>query len=222
MLNNSPGHDATALHAYVDLAWATCVQTHCSFGSVCMCIASGCAIAYRTKFQPTVASSSTEVEFMATYDAGKIILFVRSILWDLGILQEAATIIYKDNNTCTVMGNTQKPTPWNCHMDIKYFSICEWMEHDLMLLECINTKINMSDHFTKSLSCSLFHRHTDFLLGHIPPPCSPVHFYLLGTYTDILLQLTSIFLLPSLLAWKLPMRGCLLQYLMTILAAQGL
>ena len=37
---------------------------------------------------------STEAEFMAAYDAGKMILFVRSILWDLGIPQEAATILY--------------------------------------------------------------------------------------------------------------------------------
>jgi hypothetical protein len=36
-------------------------------------------------FQPTVAGSSTEAEFMATADAGKMILFVRSVLWDLGI-----------------------------------------------------------------------------------------------------------------------------------------
>jgi hypothetical protein len=71
----------------------------------------GGTIAYKTKFQPTVAGSSTEAEFMAAYDAGKMILFVRSILWDLGIPQESATILYEDNDACTAMGNAQKPTP---------------------------------------------------------------------------------------------------------------
>jgi hypothetical protein len=58
-----------------------------------------------------VAGSSTEAELMAAYDAGKMILFVRSILWDLGIPQESATILYEDNDACTAMGNAQKPTP---------------------------------------------------------------------------------------------------------------
>ncbi len=81
----------------------------------------GGTIAYKTKFQPTVAGSSTEAEFMAAYDAGKMILFVRSILWDLGIPQESATILYEDNDACTAIGNAQKPTPRTRHMDIKYF-----------------------------------------------------------------------------------------------------
>ena len=35
---------------------------------------------------------------MAACDIGRMTLFVRSILWDLGIPQEAATIAYKDND----------------------------------------------------------------------------------------------------------------------------
>ncbi len=85
---------------------------------------------------------------MAAYDTGKMILFVRSVLWDLDIPQEAATILYKDNDACTAMGNAQKPTSCTRHIDIKYFSICEWIERDLMYLERINTTINMSDHLT--------------------------------------------------------------------------
>jgi hypothetical protein len=58
---------------------------------------------------------------MAAYDTGKMILFVRSIIWDLGIPQEVATVVYEDNDACTAMGNAQKPTPRTCHIDIKYF-----------------------------------------------------------------------------------------------------
>jgi hypothetical protein len=85
---------------------------------------------------------------MAAYDTDKMILFVRSVLWDLNIPQEAATLLYEDNNGCTTMGNTQKPTPWTHHIDIKYFSLCEWVERDLILLDRIDTSINMSDHLT--------------------------------------------------------------------------
>jgi hypothetical protein len=82
------------------------------------------------------------------------------------------------------MGNAQKPTPWTQHMDIKHFTLSEWVDHNLMHLECIDTKINMADHFTKGLTHALFHRHANFLLGHIPPMYSPVYQVILGMYTD--------------------------------------
>jgi hypothetical protein len=102
-------------------------------------------------------------------------LFVRSILWDLDIPQEAATIAYKDNDGCTSMANAQKPTPRNRHIDIKYFALCDWVERDLIILERIDTSISLADHLTKTLSRILFHRHADYLLGHIPPKYSSVH-----------------------------------------------
>jgi len=157
------------------------VKTRRSFGGAVIRLAGG-TIAYKTKFQPTVAGSSTEAEFMAAYDTGKMILFVRSVLWDLNIPQEAATVLYEDNDACTAMGNAQKPTPRTRHMDIKYFSICEWVDRDLMHLERIDTSINMADHFTKALTRALFHHHADFLLGHVPPVYSPVHQSIVGTF----------------------------------------
>jgi hypothetical protein len=121
---------------------------------------------------------------MATYDTGKMILFLRRVLWDLDIPQEAATLLYKDKDGCTTMGNAQKPTPRTCHIDIKHFSMCEWDHCDLILLDRIDTSINMSDHLTKSLQTLLFHRHADFHLGHIPPSYSPIYSTIAGTYTN--------------------------------------
>ena len=102
-------------------------------------------------------------------------LFIRSILWDLNIPQEAATITYEDNDGCTAMGNAQKPTNRTRHIDIKYFALCDWIESDLIHLERVDTAINTADHLTKALTRTLFHRHADYLLGHVPPQYSPVY-----------------------------------------------
>ena len=80
--------------AYGDSDWATCVKTRRSFSGICILLAGG-TIAYKTKFQPTVALSSTEAEFMAATDVGRMCLYVRSILWNLDIPQEAATVAYE-------------------------------------------------------------------------------------------------------------------------------
>ncbi len=66
-------------------------------------------------------------------------------------------LLYEDNDACTAMANAQKPTPWTRHMDIKYFALSKWVERNLMLLERIDTSINLSDHFTKSLQTTHFH-----------------------------------------------------------------
>jgi hypothetical protein len=62
---------------------------------------------------------------MTAYDTGKMIFFVRSILWDLHFPQEAATVLFEDNDGCTAMGNAQKPTTRTCHINIKNFIL--WM-----------------------------------------------------------------------------------------------
>ena len=59
-----------------------------------------------------------------------MILFVQSILWDLGVLQTAATIAYEDNDAATAMANAQKPTTRAQHLDIKYNVLSELGERD--------------------------------------------------------------------------------------------
>jgi hypothetical protein len=80
------------------------------------------------------------------------------------------------------MANAQKPMPRTHHMDIKYFSLSEWVERYLMLLEKINMSINLANHFTKSLQPALFHCHADFILGRIPPAYSPVYRAIIELY----------------------------------------
>jgi hypothetical protein len=66
-------------------------MTRHSFIGVCVCLASG-MIAYKSKKQPTVAHSPL----------WKPSLWVHLILvgWDIGVPQEAASILYEDNNAC--------------------------------------------------------------------------------------------------------------------------
>jgi hypothetical protein len=111
----------------------------------------GGTIACKTKFQPTVALSSTEAKFMAACEAGKISIYICSVLWDLNIPQEAATITYEDNDACTAMANAQKPTSRTPHMDIKYFALCDWVKQDLICLKQMDTKFNLAAPFAKML-----------------------------------------------------------------------
>ncbi len=128
---------------------------------------------------------------MAACDVGRMCLFICSLLWDLDIPQEAATVAYEDNDGCTLMGNAQKPTPRMQHIDIKYFTLCDWIERDLIILEQIETFVNPADHLTNPLSSILFHRHADFLLGHVPPKYLPVYRHAITTYSNFFKDIDS-------------------------------
>ena len=67
----------------------------------------GGKIAYGSLLQKGPAQLSTETEFMTTNDAGKLTLFLCSILWNIGIPQiDATTCLYKDNDACTAIANS--------------------------------------------------------------------------------------------------------------------
>jgi hypothetical protein len=70
----------------------------------------GVAIAYKSKVQTTVATSSTEAEFLAAVTAAKIAKYLRAVLKGLGCEQKTATILYEDNETAIAMVNENKPT----------------------------------------------------------------------------------------------------------------
>lgn len=132
----------------------------------------GGTVLYKTRFQDTIALSSTEAEFTAAAEAGKFILHVRSILHELGVEQHHATTLYEDNQGAILMANAQQPTKRTRHMAIKTFAIQEWCERDLIILHKINTKHNWSDALTKPQSRLLFYRHMNHIMGYISPKYS--------------------------------------------------
>ena len=133
--NHSMDHidNPTILHGAVDSDWGSDQSHRKSVSGIILRLAGG-TILYKTKYQPTIAQSSTEAEFTAACDAGKAILYVRSILDEIGINQDLATSLYIDNNGALLMANAQQPTKRTKHMDIKNFGLLDWVERDLLIL----------------------------------------------------------------------------------------
>ena len=71
------------------------------------------------------------------------------------------------------MANSGQPTKRTCHRDIKYFALQNWCETDLIKLQQISTKYNISDAFTKNLGRIKFHQQMDVLMGRRVPVYSP-------------------------------------------------
>ena len=129
----------------------------------------GGVMACKSKFQATVALSSTEAEFTAAAEAGKTILYLRSILQELGYNQHSPTTLYIDNRGALFMANAEQPTRRTRHMDTKNFAMQQWTKEEQMTLEPISTENNASDHFSKALGRTKFYEQTDIIMGRRQP-----------------------------------------------------
>ena len=129
----------------------------------------GGSIYYKSKFQDTISTSSCEAEFTAATEAAKSICYVRSILDEINIPQDAATTLFIDNQGALLMADAKQPTRRTRHMDIKHFKIQEWVERDIITMRRIDTKENRSDAMTKALNSTLFYRHMDKIMGNYIP-----------------------------------------------------
>ncbi len=92
LLDGRPHHGPYKLHGYMDSNWSTFPRTCHTMGGGGLRLAGG-TVTYKTNLLKTIAQSSTEGEFMEATDFGKMTLFVRSIMWDLGIPQCLATVL---------------------------------------------------------------------------------------------------------------------------------
>ena len=84
------------LLGFVDAAHANDLRKRLSTTGVVFTFCGG-AIVWKSKTQSLTAGSSTEAEFFAAYEAGKICRFLRMIMKQLGYEQTSPTVIHIDN-----------------------------------------------------------------------------------------------------------------------------
>ena len=144
-------------------------QTHRKSVSGIIHKLAGGTVLYKSKYQDVIATSTSEAEFIAAAEAGKQILYLRTILDEIGIPQDKANILYEDNQGALLMANAQRPTKRTKHMDIKHFALQDWVDRDLITLKRINTSDNYSDAMTKPTGRTIYYRHMDFIQGKVIP-----------------------------------------------------
>ena len=149
----------------LDAAHATDLKTRRSITGlvVLFCFA---AIAWKSRIQSVVATSSTEAEFYSSVTCGKIAKYLRYVLTALDALRPGPTRLFIDNMAALHMINEKRPTPRARHIDIQHFAIQEWCEKKDLVMEHLPGILNPSDDLTKPLGWVLHARHARRSMGH--------------------------------------------------------
>lgn len=134
---------------YVDSDWGGDLQDRKSVSGYLIKVF-GNTVLWVTRKQNCVSLSSTEAELVALCSAVQDCLYFKRLLQDLGIHFDRFKV-YEDNQGCIAIINNPENNRRIKHIDLKYNFISENVKSGLILVEYINTRLQIADILTKGL-----------------------------------------------------------------------
>ncbi len=158
---------SNCLIAYADADWATCPETRHSI-STYVTILNGAAVAWKSKKQGAVATSSSEAEFVSASKAADEIVWQWCLLNSMGLTQSSPTPLYEDNSTCRIMSENPVQTECSKHIDYCVHSLCDSVSTGVVCLVNCASHNMVTDSLTKNLPADAFISHSYIQLGRTP------------------------------------------------------
>ena len=144
------GGSQVNLTMYSDSDYAGCPYTRRSITGYCALIAGGC-VSWRARKQPTVATSSTEAEYRAAYEAAQEVIWLRQLLSDLGYPPSCSTTLHCDNQGALALSRNPLYQSRSKHFDITHHWIREKVSDGTIKPQYISTSEMLADFLTKAL-----------------------------------------------------------------------
>ena len=151
------GRGAVDIVGWTDSDWAGDVDLRRSVGGFVSDVARGC-VSWSSKKQVSVGISSVEAEYVASANATKEAVWLRTLLKEVSYPQSQVTIVHADNQG--VIALAQNPTSHSRakHIDIRFHFIQERIKRNEIKLQYISTHQMVADILTKALPCEAFER----------------------------------------------------------------
>jgi len=125
----------------------------------------GSTVSWASKKQTTVALSSAEAEYMAAGAAVQEMLWVRSLLREMGFEQDGASVLLCDNQAAMAMAANDVHHARTKHIDIRHHFIREHVAAGTVRLEYVASADQQADILTKPLGRVLFAKLRERVLG---------------------------------------------------------
>ncbi|MGH7240338.1 MAG: Ty1/Copia family ribonuclease HI [Candidatus Saccharimonadales bacterium] len=113
------------------------------------------AVSWSSKLQPVVALSTTEAEYMAAVEAGKEIIWMRSLLKEVGVEVDGPSELMMDNQSAMYVAKNPEHHGRMKHIDLRYCWLREVVEGGEISPTYVPTSQMPADLLTKPLSKAL-------------------------------------------------------------------
>jgi hypothetical protein len=116
-------------------------------------------VAWQSKLQPTVVTSSTEAEYVAASFASKEALYLRQVMKEVGHEQKEPTIMYMDSQSAIALIRNPLTSPRTKHIDVAHHFVRDCVERGELRFKYLKTGDHPADALTKPLAKEAFGRH---------------------------------------------------------------
>ena len=149
---------------YSDSNYTGCIDSQKSTSGYVFMLVSE-TVSWRSAKQTLTATSTMEVEFMSFFEATSHGVWLKSFIYGLKVVDSIfrSLKIYCDKSVAIFMAKNNKSRCRNKHIDIKYLAIRERVKEKIVVIEHVDSKLMIADHFIKDMSPLKFKDHVDRL-----------------------------------------------------------
>lgn len=145
------------MDGYTDADWVS-NKDRKSISGYAFILARG-AISWSAKKQPLISLLSTESEYVASGHTTRHLIWLQSLLSELGVPQPTPSTLFMDNQSVMALACNNQFHARTKHIDIRYHYIRKRVQQEVLELDYGPTRDMVTDVLTKGLTRTLHLRH---------------------------------------------------------------